>query len=159
LERKRSDDAARNRCVEQICMCIRWLRRENARGAHIFVRPEWPHALSLIDDVGAGALEEMGKTGFEPAVVGESWPDNVQVWLNHGRVLSDRFLSTLMARQLASRFGGDRGSSDWRHFGRLTGFTNQKKERRLQNGLQPFVKLQCGEGRVYSRAAEFLREV
>src|SRR5262249_50088904 len=52
-----------------------------------------------------------------------------------------------------------RGSCDWRHFGRLAGFTNQKNERRLQNGLQPFVKLRSCEGRVYSQAPEFLREV
>jgi RepB DNA-primase from phage plasmid len=68
-------------------------------------------------------------------------------------------LSTLVARQLASRFGGDRGSCDWRHFGRLAGFTNQKKERQLQNGLQPFVGLRGSEGNVYSAANEFLREV
>ena len=41
----------------------------------------------------------------------------------------------------------------------LGGFTNQKEERRLDNGLQPFVKLRCYESRVYSRAAECLREV
>ena len=148
-----------NQSVDQICNCIGWLRRENARGAHIFVRPEWPHALSLIDDVGADALEEMGTTGFEPAVVVETSPNNFQIWLNHGRVFSDRFLSTLVARQLALRFSGDLGSAAWRHFGRLAGFTNQKKERRLDNGLQPFVKLPCCEGRVYSQAPEFLREV
>jgi DNA primase RepB-like protein len=102
----------RDQSVEQICKCIRWLRRENTSGAHIFVRAEWPHALSLIDDVGADTLEEMDKMGFEPVVVVETSPDNFQVWLNHGRVLSGRFLSTLVARQLASRFGGDRGSSD-----------------------------------------------
>jgi hypothetical protein len=92
-------------------------------------------------------------------VVVETSPNNFQVWLNQGRVLSDRFLSTLVARQLASRFGGDRGSCDWRHFGRLAGFTNQKKERHLQNGLQPFVRLCSSGGNVYSAAKEFLREV
>src|SRR5262249_19266331 len=66
---------------------------------------------------------------------------------------------TLAARQLASRFGGDRGSCDWRHFGRLAVFTNQKKERRLQSGFQPFVRLRSSEGYVYSAANEFLREV
>ena len=69
----------RDQSVEQICRCIRWLRRENARGAHIFVRAEWPHALSLIDDLRADTIEEMGKTGFEPAVVVETSPNNFQV--------------------------------------------------------------------------------
>ena len=70
----------RDQSVEQICKRTKSFRRENARGGHIFVRPEWPHALSLIDDVGADALEEMGKTGFEPAVVVETSPNNFQTW-------------------------------------------------------------------------------
>jgi len=41
----------------------------------------------------------------------------------------------------------------------LAGFTNQKKERRLLNGFQPFVRLRSNEGYVYSAANEFLREV
>ena len=69
----------------------------------MFVRPEWPHPLSLIDDVGEDALEEMGKTGFEPTVVVETSLNNFQVWLNHGRVLSRSVSDTLVARQLASR--------------------------------------------------------
>ena len=31
--------------------CVGWLRRENARGAHVFVRPHGAHALSLVDDL------------------------------------------------------------------------------------------------------------
>ncbi len=92
-------------------------------------------------------------------MVVETSSDNFQVWLNHERVLSDRFLSTLVARQLALRLEGDRGSCDWRHFGRLAGFTNQKKERRLLNGFQPFVRLRSSGGNVCSAAKEFLREV
>ena len=38
-------------------------------------------------------------------------------------------------------------------------FTNQKKERRLHNGFQPFVRLRSSVGNVYSAAKEFLREV
>jgi hypothetical protein len=39
----------------------------------------------------------------------ETSSQNYQVWLNHERVLSHRFLCTFAARQLASRFGGDQG--------------------------------------------------
>ena len=147
-----------NQDIERICRGIKRLRRENALGAHIFVRPSWPHSLTMIDDLSHSAIAEMRETGFEPVVVVETSPNNFQAWLNHGQTLSDRFLSTLAAKQLALRFRGDCGSADWRHFGRLAGFTNQKKERRLENGLQPFVKLpSCGD-RVYSKAVEFLRE-
>ena len=57
------------------------------------------------------------------------------------------------------RAGESRTQCDWRHFRRLAGFTNQKKERRLLNGFQPFVRLRGNEGYVYSAANEFLREM
>ena len=144
--------------AEQVDTAIKWLRSENARGAHIFVRPHGEHVLSLIDDLAFAAIAKMKRSGFEPAVIVETSRRNFQAWLNHGRMLR-RELSTQAARELARRFGGDPSSADWRHFGRLAGFTNQKPERRLENGLAPFVKLHEWSGRVYSKADELLDEV
>lgn len=143
---------------QQIEAVIRWLRRENARGAQIFVRPHGLHALSLIDDLNASTIAAMKLAGFQPAVIVETSPANFQIWLNHGRIL-DRDLSSLAAKELSRRFGGDRSSADWRHFGRLAGFTNQKEIRRLPNGLAPFVRLCEALGRVYSAAPEFLQQL
>jgi len=47
----------------------------------------------------------------------------------------------MIGRQLARAYGGDLASSDWRHLGRLAGFTNQKPQRRQFNGDAPWVKL------------------
>ena len=145
--------------AERVDAAVSWFRRENARGAHIFVRPHGAHALSLVDDVSADAIAAMKESGFHPAVVVETSPGNFQVWVNHGRVLSDHTFGTQAAKELAHRFGGDPSSADWRHFGRLAGFTNQKPNRRLSNGHQPFVRLHGCEGRSYSAAHEFLEEV
>ena len=145
--------------AERIDSALGWLRRENARGAHIFVRPDGPHALSLVDDLSSEAITRMTNTGFEPALVVETSVRNFQVWLNHGRILPDCTFSTLVAKELARRFGGDPSSADWRHFGRLAGFTNQKPKRRLQSGLPPFVRLHKCEGSPYRAAREFLEEV
>src|SRR6266478_6248503 len=134
---------------------IKWLRYENAKGAHICVRPAGTHSLSLIDDLTAEAIERMRADGFEPAVVVETSPNNFQAWLNHGQVL-EAAMSTRAAKALVERFGGDPASADWRHFGRLAGFTNPKRERRLPSGMQPFAMLRSATGRVYSKAAEFL---
>jgi hypothetical protein len=38
--------------TDQIDAAVDWLRRENTRGAHVFVRPRGTHALSLVDDLG-----------------------------------------------------------------------------------------------------------
>jgi len=134
---------------------IKWLRHENAKGAHIYVRPAGTHRLSLIDDLSAEAIERMKAEGFEPAVVVETSLNNFQAWLNHGQVL-DAATSTRAAKLLVERFGGDPSSADWRHFGRLAGFTNPKRERQLPSGMRPFARLRSATGRVYSRAVEFL---
>src|SRR5262249_1084853 len=111
----------------------------------------------LIDDLDAPAILELKHWGFSPTVVIETSVGNFQAWLKHGRVLS-RTLSTQAAKELARRFGGDPSSADWRHFGRLPGFTNQKPQRRLANGLAPFVRLHEWSGRIYSNTEKFLRE-
>src|SRR6266446_3178095 len=142
----------------QIEQAIQRLRRENARGAHIFVRPRGTHALSLIDDLSIDAIARMTNAGFQPALVVETSPQNFQVWLNHGRSL-DRNMGSWAANELAKRFGGDLSSADWRHFGRLAGFTNRKFERLLPNGLAPYARLCQCDGKAYDAAHEFLEEV
>ncbi len=144
--------------AEQIESELKWLRRENAGGAQIFVRPHGEHALSVLDDLTASAILTLKHSGFDPAVVVETSQRNFQAWLNHGKVLG-RELSTQAAKELARRFGGDTSSADWRHFGRLAGFTNQKPTRRLDNGFAPFVKLHEWSGRVYSKTDEFIHQV
>jgi hypothetical protein len=141
--------------VIEIEEAIKWLRHENGKGAHIYIRPAGTHSLTLIDDLTADAIERMKAEGFEPAVVVETSPNNFQAWLNHGQILKAT-MSTRAAKQLAGRFGGDPSSADWRHFGRLAGFTNPKQERQLPSGMRPFARLRSAKGRVYSKAAEFL---
>jgi RepB DNA-primase from phage plasmid len=137
---------------------IKWLRHENAKGAHVYIRPAGTHSLSLLDDLFPEAIERMKAEGFEPAVVVETSPNNFQAWLNHGQVL-DSSASTRAAKQLAVRFGGDPSSADWRHFGRLAGFTNPKPERQLPSGMRPFARLRSAMGRIYSEAGEFVAAI
>src|SRR5271170_4663943 len=144
--------------AKQILKAILWLRRENLYGAHNYVRPAGIHGLSLVDDLTAAAVSRMKREGYEPAVVVETSIGNFQAWLRHGQVLDEAF-GTCTAKELARRFGGDASSADWRHFGRLAGFTNPKPSRRLQSGMQPFARLSEATGRVYTRAPEFLRTV
>src|ERR1700739_1055610 len=143
---------------EALVKSLAWLRFENLQGRNIYVRPSGVHSLSLIDDLNAGAVEKMRVAGFTPALVVETSPGNFQVWLQHGRVLA-KDLSTAAAKTLARRFGGDQGSADWRHFGRLAGFTNRKEKYRQADGYFPYVRLLEATGTQYPEAARFLREV
>jgi hypothetical protein len=144
--------------AKQVLKSLLWLRRENLNRGHIYVRPAGRHGLSLVDDLKPDALVRMKAEGFAPAAIVETSPGNLQAWLKHGQVL-DEAASTRAAKLLAERFGGDPGSADWRHFGRLAGFTNPKPSRRLASGLQPFARLLEASGQVYRQAPWLLAEV
>jgi hypothetical protein len=144
--------------ARQVLKSLLWLRRENLNRGHIYVRPAGIHGLSLVDDLNAEALARMKVDGFEPAAVVETSPGNLQAWLKHGQVLNEA-ASTRAAKLLAERFSGDLGSADWRHFGRLAGFTNPKPNRRLASGLQPFARLLEASGQVYQQAPVLIAEV
>jgi hypothetical protein len=144
--------------LDTLLRSVSWLRLKNAEGRHIYIRPAAEHSLSLIDDATRQIIERLKSEGFAPAVVVETSPGNFQAWLRHGQVLP-KHLSTLAARLLASRFAGDLASADWRHYGRLAGFTNRKDEYRKMDGTFPYVRLHEATGAVYSRAVAFLAEV
>jgi hypothetical protein len=55
-------------------------------------------------------------------------------------------VASLIGKQLAQRYDGDLASTDWRHLGRLAGFTYQKPQRRDGRGHAPWVKV------LYARA-------
>jgi hypothetical protein len=136
---------------------IAWLRLKNGAGRNIHIRPAGEHHLTLLDDIGWRTVARLKEEGFDPAVIVETSPGNFQAWLHHGRVLA-KDLSSFAARLLARRFLGNPASADWRHYGRLAGFTNRKEKYRKENGLYPFVLLHEASGRIYRRASAFLAE-
>jgi hypothetical protein len=143
--------------MQAVLKSIPWLRLQNRNGRNIYIRPRGEHNLSLIDDLTAESIERMKAEGFHPALVVETSPGNFQAWLKHSRILS-RELSTAAARALAKDFHGDLGAADWRHFGRLAGFTN-RKEKYKADGLFPFVMLRQANGVPYPAADQFIAHV
>lgn len=138
---------------------VPWLRYQNSQGRNIYIRPKGEHHLSMVDDLTADAIKRMKAEGYSPVLIVETSPGNFQAWLNHGQVLSQR-LSTLAARALAARLGGDKGAADWRHFGRLAGFTNRKEKYRTPNGGYPFVRVyEDYPPRSYPSAGDLLSKI
>jgi hypothetical protein len=139
---------------ETIQRSIPWLRAKNAAGAAIYVRPHGEHHLSLVDDLNLDAVRRMKMSGFEPTLVVETSPSNSQAWLNHGTAL-DKKTSTAAAKTLA-----DPGAADWRHFGRLAGFVNRKRQYAKPDGLFPFVRIaECRMNFVYTEAGHFVSDL
>jgi hypothetical protein len=143
---------------DSLMRSLGWLRLQNFQGRNIYIRPKGEHPLSLLDDLTSESVQEMKTAGFNPAVVVETSPGNFQAWVNHGEVLPKE-LSTKVARALSQKFHGDPSSADWRHFGRLAGFTNRKSQYRGDGGLFPFVKLIEATGEIYPESKPFLAQV
>ncbi len=137
-----------------------WLASENAKGHHIYIRPSGLSQLTLIDDLTRNSLKRLTDTGYTPACVVETSPGNFQAWLKHAWSLTAQE-GTVAAKILAERFGGDPNSADWRHFGRLAGFTNPKPQYRLPNGLFPYsqLKFALSKGTICEKTHEVLSEV
>ena len=124
---------------------VRFLRAHNREGCDVYFRP---HAASqnagylLLDfDDGPCPLAAMRVAGHTPCLVVETSPGHQQAWV---RVTSGSAMpawATAVARRLALQYGADLASADWRHLGRLAGFTNRKPARLQPNGLPPWVRV------------------
>ncbi len=144
--------------AESILRSIPWMRFQNLSGRNVYIRPFGEHNLTMLDDLNADAVKRMKAGGYAPAIVVETSPGNYQVWLKHKERLP-RELSTAVARHLAVDFSADQGSADWRHFGRLCGFTNRKLRHQTANGQFPFVRLIEATGKTYSKADQLIEGV
>lgn len=138
---------------------IGYLRAQNSHGCHIYIRPLAPHPYTLIDDLKTEAVEALSNSGLSPTLVLQTSPGNHQVWLRNAGVMPNE-LATGVAKELAAITGGDPGSADWRHFGRLAGFTNRKDKYKQPDGRYPFVRLvRTNPGHVYAQAEQLVARV
>src|SRR5438034_6130458 len=60
---------------------ILWLKRMNAHGRDIYIRPAGSVGLILLDDLDPVAIVRLTHDGLQPAVVVETSPGNYQAWL------------------------------------------------------------------------------
>src|SRR5437899_11853920 len=86
-------------------------------------------------------LETMWANGHEPCVVLQTSPGHLQVWIHVSTLPLKPAVATAVGKHLACAYGGDLASTDWRHLGRLAGFTKQKPQRRTAIGYAPWVKI------------------
>ena len=132
---------------------VRFLRIRNREGCDVYVQPysdnrNAGYILLDLDHTDAATIELMRANGHQPCVVLQSSPGHLQAWIQVSTVCLEPAVATLIARQLAHTYGGDLASADWRHLGRLAGFTNQKPFRRQGNGYAPWGATGAGAGRV-----------
>ena len=125
---------------------LRFLRARNREGCDVYIQPYAEHRnpgyiLVDLDHTSREIIETMRADGLAPCVVLQSSPGNLQVWLHISTTPLEPAVASSIGKQLAVRYGGDLASTDWRHLGRLAGFTNQKPQRRHRRGHAPWVKV------------------
>jgi hypothetical protein len=125
---------------------VRFLRIRNRDGYDIYFHPyagdsNAGYILIDLDGGDPAVLPRMQANGHPPCVVLQTSPGHLQAWIQVSLSRLPPAVATAAARQLARLYGGDPASADWRHLGRLAGFTNQKPARRTPGGYAPWVKI------------------
>ena len=137
---------------------VRFLRQRNREGYDVFFHPfagdhNAGYILLDLDRVDDRIIHTMRDNGHEPSVVLRTSPGHLQAWLRVSLTPLAPAVATSFARHLAHLYGADRASADWRHCGRLAGFTNQKPARRLPSGYPPWVRLLYARPHLATHAA------
>jgi hypothetical protein len=137
---------------------IRFLRSRNREGCDIYIQPyagsgSAGYILLDLDHGGPAALDLMRTHGHAPCVVLQTSFGHLQAWIRVSADPLEPAIAGAIAKHLARLYGADLASADWRHLGRLAGFTNQKPLRRQRNGAAPWVRLVLAELGLASRAA------
>jgi RepB DNA-primase from phage plasmid len=125
---------------------IRFLRARNREGCDIYIHPysqdhNAGYILVDLDHAQPTVVAAMCAQGHEPCLVLQTSPGHLQAWVHVSSTPLPPDLATAIGKHLALTYGGDRASTDWRHLGRLAGFTNQKPQRRTRDGCAPWVKV------------------
>jgi len=125
---------------------IGFLRIRNREGCDVYIQPyaddqNAGYILLDLDSTDPDVLDRMRNNGHHPCVVLQTSPGHLQAWIHVSNSPLQPCIATAIARQLARDYGADWASADWRHLGRLAGFTNQKPMRRTCRGYAPWVKV------------------
>ena len=125
---------------------VRFLRVRNREGCDVFVQPysgdqNAGYILLDLDHARPTTIATMRAHGHAPCVVLQTSPAHLQAWIRLSTSPLEPAVASTASQLLAAAYGGDPASTDWRHLGRLAGFTNQKPARRTLSGYAPWVKV------------------
>ena len=141
---------------------VRFLRIRNREGCDVYIQPYAEnrnpgYILVDLDHTALAVVETMRANGHNPCVVLQTSPGNLQAWVQVSAAPLEPAVASCIGKQLAGLYGGDSASTDWRHLGRLAGFTNQKPQRRNGRGYPPWVKVLYAHLGVAAQGAALLK--
>jgi hypothetical protein len=122
-------------------LCLR-----NREGCDVYLQPcaglcNAGYILLDLDRPRPKTIPTMRANGQEPCVVLPTRPGHLPAWVRVSSSPLEPALATEVAPQLTRLYDGDLASADWRHLGRLAGFTNHNPARRQPSRYAPSVKI------------------
>jgi hypothetical protein len=137
---------------------VAWLKRMNARGNNIYVKPNGEHSLALLDSLKAENLVSMRSKGIAPAISVEVTSNEFQTWVK----LSDRALPERVRRLaesgLAHAFGGPDNKGVPDGYGWLAGCANHG-DRAHGPGQGKYILAHAGSVAVSRQTSAFVEHV
>jgi hypothetical protein len=123
--------------VAPSCNQIGYLKAMNARGYHIFMKPEDERRFLLLDDIPENRLKRQKEHDrFKPGrLVVETSPGNFQIWIKAGRNMSNP-----EKRYWIRYFNADSACDPNFRWGRCPGFRN-RKDKYEHDGQYPLSRL------------------
>jgi RepB DNA-primase from phage plasmid len=143
---------------------IRFLRIRNCEGCDVYIQPyagnqNAGYILVDLDRADPMIVDVMRANGHDPCAVLQTSPGRLQAWVHLSTDPLEPAVATAAGKHLARLYGGDLASTDWRHLGRLAGFTNQKPTRRTPDRYAPWVKLVHARAGLAPRAEALLQSI
>lgn len=142
---------------------VRFLRARNQEGCDVYIQPYAEernpgYILVDLDHTDPAVVGTMRRNGHDPCVVLQTSPGNLQAWVQVNATPIEAAVASRIGKQLAGIYGGDVAGTDWRHLGRLAGFTNQKPQRRNGRGYSPWVMVLQAHAGLAAQGAALLQE-
>ncbi len=142
----------------ELLRSLAWLKRMNARGYDVTVRPAGPHGLLLLDGLQEADLQRLDARGWQSAAVVEVQHGRFQAWIK----LSRHPVADALRGQAASRLASDlyRSASaiTVAEFGALAGLTCHAPHM-AEGPAARYALLQASGGTVATAAAPCLERM
>lgn len=154
---KSGKQEARRWDKDETMRCMAWLKRMNARGYDVMIRPDGDHGLVLLKGLSKANLETLKKRGFGPAAVVDAGGGSYQAWVRLSeKPLAER-LRELAGSGLHKGIGLHAGLAVGLSDGRLAGFTNRSM--RPDSDSHPYALLLESAGKRAVAASAYLDQL
>ena len=137
---------------------VGWLKRMNARGHDIAIRPAGEHGLVLVAGLTGDGVARMAAAGWTSAATIETSPGRYEAWVKLSEEPVRPVVLQAAAVYLSKSYGGDPPRDAGQASGRLAGFTNQEPAV-SHAGRPPYVLAQDCPGTVAPAAAAVLARI